>query len=156
MAQSRNLRENVLSISLFCVPLLLIGCGAKEPAPVPGEKPEQGREFREEDKRAALALSLGSVQALSAETSAYERSLSCSIALESVSARLSDSGNLDPTMLLAIDQARTVYNNRVQQFGTAENKSSAEIAADRLQRAQEIPEQSERGQIAIGCLRAMA
>ena len=117
---------------------------------------DQAREFSEEDKQAALALSVGNVQALSAETSAYDRALSCSIALESVSAQLSESGQLDPAMVNAIDQVRTVYNNRVQQLGSAENKSTADIAAERMQRAEEIPEPRERGQIAIGCLRAMS
>jgi len=117
---------------------------------------DQAREFSEEDKQAALALSVGNVQALSAETSAYDRALSCSIALESVSTQLSESGQLDPAMVNAIDQVRTVYNNRVQQLGSAENKSTADIAAERMQRAEEIPEPRERGQIAIGCLRAMS
>jgi transposase-like protein len=117
---------------------------------------EQARKFSDEDKRAALALSVGNVQALSAEMSAYSRSLSCSIALESVYAQLSGGDQLGPAMVSAVEQVRTVYNNRVQQLGAAENKSTADIAADRQQRAEEMPEQRERGQIAIGCLRAMA
>ena len=156
MPHLRTSRPHSLAISVIFVPLLLAACGSSEPAPVHREMADQAREFSEEDKQAALALSVGNVQALSAETSAYDRALSCSIALESVSTQLSESGQLDPAMVNAIDQVRTVYNNRVQQLGSAENKSTADIAAERLQRAEEIPEPRERGQIAIGCLRAMS
>lgn len=154
MPHLRTSRPHPLAISVLLVPLLLAACGSSEPAPVPGEMADQAREFSEEDKQAALALSIGNVQALSTETSPYERALSCSIALESVYAQLSESGQLDTAMVNAIEQVRTMYNNRVQQLGSAENKSTADIAAERLQRAEEIPEPSERGQIAIGCLRA--
>lgn len=156
MNHLRNSRHAGLAVALFLTPLLLAGCGSSDQAPSSGKAPELAREFGEEDKQAALALSIGSVQALSAETSAYARSLSCSIALESVSTQLAAGGQLDTEMVNAIEQVRTVYNNRVQQLGSAEGKSAAEIAADRVQRVEELPEQSERGQIAIGCLRAMA
>ncbi|WP_454598021.1 hypothetical protein [Qipengyuania sp. SM2507] len=155
MAHLRKTRPIALKIGLIFVPLLLAACGTNESAPVPGKVPEQAREFSDEDKQAALALSIGNMQALSAETSAYDRSLACSIALESVNAQLSESGQLDTAMVRAIEQVRMVYNNRVLQLGAAEGKSTADIAADRRQRAEEISEQSERGQIAIGCLRAM-
>lgn len=156
MAHLRKSRPLALKVGLLFVPLLLAACGTDQSAPVPGEMLEQAHKFSDEDKRAALALSFGNVQALSAEMSAYSRSLSCSIALESVYAQLSGGGQLGPAMVSAVEQVRTVYNNRVQQLGAAENKSTADIAADRQQRAEEMPEQSERGQIAIGCLRAMA
>lgn len=156
MAHQRSVQRNLLAIGTFCLSILLAGCGATEPAPVPGERPVEGREFSAEDKRAALALSLGNVSALSADATPYERSLSCSIALEAVYGQLAESGQLDSSMVSAIDQVRTIYDSRVRQLGSAANRSSAEIAADRLERAEEIPEPSERGQIAIGCLRAMA
>ena len=156
MLHLRTSRPRLPAILVMSVSLLLAACSSGEPAPAPGETPDRAREFSEEDKRAALALSIGNVQALSAETSAYDRAQTCSIALESVYAQLSESGQLDTAMINAIDQVRTVYNNQVQQLGSAENKSTADIAADRLQRAEEIPEPSERGQIAIGCLRAMS
>lgn len=156
MTQLRKSRPLALKVGLLFVPLLLAACSTDESAPVPGEMPEQAREFSDEDKQAALALSVGNVQALSAEMSAYNRALSCSIALDSVHAQLSEGGQLDPAMLNAIEQVRTVYNNRVRQLGSAENMSLADIAADRLQRAEEMTEPSERGQVAIGCLRAMS
>lgn len=156
MAHLRKSRLLALKTGLLFVPLLLAACGTDEPAPVPREVLGHAREFSDEVKQAALALSVGNVRALSAEMSAYSRSLSCSIALDSVHAQLSEGGQLDPAMVNAIEQVRTVYNNRVQQLGSAENKSSADIAADRLQRAEEMTEPSERGQIAIGCLRAMS
>ncbi len=155
MVHLRTSRPIARKVELLFAPLLLAGCGADTAAPVPSEKVGQARQFSDEDKRAAVALSVGSVQALSAETSAYIRSLSCSIALDSLYAQMSEGGQLDPAMLNAVEQVRTVYNSRVQQLGAAESKSSADIAADRQQRAEEIPEQRERGQIAIGCLRAM-
>jgi transposase-like protein len=156
MAYPRNIRIRNLAIGLITMPLLLASCGSGDTTPVPDAMPEQGREFSAEEKRAALALSIGNVQALSAETSAYDRSLLCSIALESVGMQLSQGGQLDPAVVDAVEQVRAVYNNRVQQLGSAEGKTVADIAADRQQRSEQIPEQSERGQIAIGCLRAMA
>lgn len=155
MATMKTLRRNAAASALILITLPLAACGSSEPASVPGEMPDRGREFSAADKQAALALSIGNVQALSAETSAYDRSVLCSIALESVQSQLSEGGQLDPQMTAAVDQVRAVYNNRVQQLGKAEGKSAADIAADRQQRAEEIPEASERGQIAIGCLRAM-
>jgi hypothetical protein len=156
MDRLRNTRSPALKAALLPVALLLSACGSGEAAPTPGKIPEQAREFSAEDKKAALALSMGNVQALSAETSAYDRSLLCSIALESVQAQLSESGQLDTAMINAIDQVRTIYTTRVQQLGAAENKSGSEIAADHQQRVEELSQRSERGQIAIGCLRAMA
>lgn len=154
MAHTKNSRRSLAFVSLSFM-TLLASCGSAEPAPASGQMPDRAREFSQADKQAALALSIGNVQALSAETSAYDRSLLCSIALESIYTQLSESGQLDTAMVNAIDQVRTVYNNRVQQLGAAENKTTSEIAAEREQRAEEIPEQSERGQLAIGCLRAM-
>jgi hypothetical protein len=154
MAYPKNSRRSLAFVSLSFM-TLLASCGSADPAPAPGQMPDRAREFSQADKQAGLALSIGNVQALSAETSAYDRSLLCSIALESIYTQLSESGQLDTAMVNAIDQVRTVYNNRVQQLGAAENKTTSEIAAEREQRAEEIPEQSERGQLAIGCLRAM-
>lgn len=156
MAQLRKSPPLAHKVGLLFTPLMLAACGTDEPAPVPGEGPEQAREFSDEDKQAALALSVGNVRALSAEMSPYSRSLSCSIALDAVHAQLSEGGQLDPAMVNAIEQVRTVYDNRVQQLGSAENKTPADIAAERLQRVEEMTEPSERGQIAIGCLRAMS
>lgn len=156
MAHLRKLRALAVKVGLLFVPMMLAACGTDEPAPVPGSMPEQAREFSDEDKQAALALSVGRVRALSAEMSAYSRSLSCSIALDAVHAQLSEGGQLDPAMVNAIEQVLTVYNNRVRELGSAENKSPADIAVDRLRRAEEMTQPSERGQIAIGCLRAMS
>lgn len=155
MRHLRTLRPHPHAINVLLLPLLLVACGISEPAPVPGKMSDQAREFSDKDKEAALALSIGNVQALSAETSAYDRALSCSIALQSVYSQLSESGQLDTVTVNSIDQVRTAYDNRVQQLGSAENKSTADITADRVRRADEIPEPKERGQIAIGCLRAM-
>lgn len=156
MALIRTSRCHAAATSLFLMPMVLAACGSNEVPPPPSQMAEQAREFSAEDRQAALALSIGNVSALSAETSAYDRSLSCGIALETVYAQLAESGQLDTAMVKAIDQVRTIYNQRAQQLGSADNKSPAEIAADRQQRAEEIPEPSERGQIAIGCLRAMS
>lgn len=156
MVLLKNSRVNAFKITLLAVPLLLAACGSNEGAPAGEKMSEQGREFSEADKQAALALSIGNVRALSADTSGYDRSLSCSIALQSVYAQFSESGQLDTPMVKAVDQVRASYDQQVQELGSAENKSAAEIAADRQQRAEEISDQSERGQIAIGCLRAMA
>lgn len=155
MAHLRKFRLLALKAGLLIVPLLLGACGTNETPPLPSEALEQAREASDADKQAALALSVGNVRALSAETSTYGRSLSCSIALESMLAQLSEGGQLDPAIISALKQVRTVYNNQVQQLGAAENKSSEDTASDRLRRAEEISEPSERGQIAIGCLRAM-
>lgn len=155
MTHPGKIRPQAPTIGLILVSLLLAACGSSESPPVARDMQEQAREFSAEDKAAALALSLGNVQALSAENSAYARSVSCSIALESVSSQLSEGGQLDTAMIDAIEQVRTVYDNRVQQLGSAEGKAAADIATDRQQRSEEIPESSERGQIAIGCLRAM-
>ncbi|OBX19949.1 hypothetical protein A9995_05255 [Erythrobacter sp. QSSC1-22B] len=156
MAILRTSRRNAVATNLILITLPLAACGSNEVSPPPDKMAEQAREFSAQDKQAALALSIGSVSALSAETSAYDRSLSCSIALESVSSQLSKSGQLDTAMVNAIEQVRTIYNQRVQQLGSAENKSASDIADDRQQRSEEIPEPRERGQIAIGCLRAMS
>ena len=156
MAIFRPARRNKAKTSLFLMPLLLVACGSSEGSSPPGQMPEEAREFSAQDKQAALALSLGNVSALSEQTSAYDRSLSCSIALESVYAQLSENGQLDTAVINAIEQVSTIYDQRVQQLGSADNKAPADIATDRLQRAEEIADPSVRGQIAIGCLRAMS
>ena len=156
MAIFRTARRHKAKTSLLLLPLLLAACGSSEVSSPRGQMAEKAQEFSTEDKQAALALSIGNVSALSDRISAYDQSLSCSIALESVYAKLSENGQLDTAMLQTIEQVRTSYNQRVQQLGSADNKSPAEITADRQQRAEEIPEPSERGQIAIGCLRAMS
>lgn len=150
-----NLRVRAFPHGIILMPLALAACGSGDGAPVRGKISEQMREFGEDDKRVAQILSIGNAQTLPRETSAYDRSLSCSIALESVEARLSASGQLAPAITNTINQVSTVYDVRTRQLGAADSKSSAEIAADRLQRAEEMADQSEHGQIAIACLRAM-
>ncbi len=135
--------------------LALVACGSGDDLPTRDTVSEQTREFSADDKRVARLLSIGSTQKFSAKTSAYDRALSCSIALETVKARLSASGQMNPAIINTINQVSSVYDTRTQQLGAADGKSTAEIAAERLERTEEMADQGKDGQIAIGCLRAM-
>ena len=155
MSDLTDLRRGAILLGLVFMPLALAACGSGNTASVPSKMSQQTRQFGKEDKRVAELLSIGSAQTLARETSPYNRSLACSIALESVETQLSASGHLAPAITNSINQVSKVYDMQTRQLGTADGKSSAEVAVDRSKRAVEMAGQSEHGQIAIACLRAM-
>lgn len=155
MIDMKRLQSAGFTRAFILMPLLLAACGGGGDTQAREDVPKQARSFSADDKRAAASLSIGNVQSMSSEMTAYDRSLTCSIALGQVKEQLSGSGQLNTAIIDSINQVNMVYDNQVRQLGAADNKSAADIAADRTGRSEEMMEQSQQGQIAIGCLRAM-
>ena len=155
MIDMKRLQSAGFKRAFILMPLLLAACGGGGDTQAREDVPKEARSFSADDKRAAASLSIGNVQSVSSDMTAYDRSLTCSIALQQVKTRLSASGQLNTAIIDSINQVNMVYDNQVRQLGAADNKSSADIAADRTGRTEEMMEQSQQGQIAIGCLRAL-
>lgn len=111
-----------------------------------------------QEKRAALALSLGNLGIMNESTSPYSRAMLCVIALESLSQRIGEMGPTlkeGPSYGELLERSRAIYLREVQAIAVRERKPPAQIALDRKQHEREVPELSSRGQIAINCLRGL-
>lgn len=116
------------------------------------------RTISEQEKKEALALSLGNLGVMSEATSPYSRAMLCVIALETMSERLGELGQADGAMSYGeiLKRSSGLYAREVRSIAAREGKTLSQIAQDRKQHAAQIPELSFRGQIAINCLRSAA
>lgn len=146
-----NLSNVALAAGLF---LSLVSCsGGEERGKEAAKAPE--RQFSEEDKRAARALSIGDSRAIESSGSPYAQALLCNNAVQSIADRLRSAGSLNAEQLRGFDQTRAYYDRQVFGLGKQEGKSASQIQQDRKQTAAANPEPAANARLAIACLQML-
>jgi hypothetical protein len=138
-------------LSLMLTGLLpLTACSA--PAATPGreQQAQRQREFGEDDKRIARALSIGGGEVRAGKSPRFYATL-CGLALASIAERMQDSGILTAEQSRAFAQAEALYARRAADGATRAERDAIQLEIDTL-----YPEPGDKARFAIGCLRELA
>jgi hypothetical protein len=149
-------RLGLIALSLFCA---APGCDAAPESVSIASRAGPQRAISDQERQAALALSLGNLGVMNETTSPYSRAMLCVIALEALSRRLEeiDTGSADaPNYSEVLQRSIAIYSRQVRSIAVREGKLAQQVAQDRRQHEMQVPELSSRGQIAINCLRRLA
>lgn len=134
---------------------LLAGCsGAQESDQGAGVSQEQVRQFSNEERLAARALSIGSRSAAPQSGNPYEQAVTCSSAIEALADRLRQSDALTSEQLQIVEQAKAVYDRRIRSLTDQASAAGTAVGEDPLQ-AVDNPPRGEALQ-AIGCIQNLA
>ena len=106
--------------------------------------------FSAEDQRIARSLSLGNEAAVQGVAN-VDRSMACSVALDTLRERLFKETSLAPEVIQAFNQAQQIYADRASAGLTSQDVAEARAAAEDA-----IPDEGDRARLAIGCLRDLA
>ena len=119
-------------------------------------EPTHGQaQFSSDDHRAAQALSLGNVRAVSDAADPFDQAVLCMVAIDEIYARLKGlEVSLPKSQVDALAKTRAIYEGRARAAFATEPASDT-IQAARRRLAAAHPEPSERAQIAIACLRKL-
>ena len=144
-----------LRISVLLAVPLVAACSQADP-PEPSIALEQvERAFSDEEKRAALALSIGDNARIASVEGAYDRALLCSHAIDSVTTQVRATGALSSEQLQVMDQASTIFANRLRRMAEGEGKSANDIASDLRRMAAEDEQPGGNARVAIACLQQL-
>lgn len=149
--------------SVFCATFVLFALTACSPDPSEREPgldhtaiaPQEAREFSEEDKRVASALSLSQGEAAMQAEGPYARALLCSHGIEVLAMRFGDGAGLSDHQREAMVQARAYFAQQLRAVGEDEGKTAREISADLEQTAQDNYNDGESIRTAASCLRRL-
>jgi hypothetical protein len=139
----------------FALALSVLGCTQASDDPGVAAAREKPASFTEEDKRAAMALSIGSGVDPGGNTSPYEQALRCSLAFRELSTRFADLGAAAEQQGRAMAQAEAMFDQRLERAAAQAGRSARQIADDRAKLDAELPEGTERARIAIACIREL-
>ncbi len=113
------------------------------------------RAFSDEERRAALALSIGDNARIASVEGAYDRALLCSNAIDSITAQVREAGALTSEQLRVMDQAGTIFANRLRRMAEGEGKSAVDIAGDLRRMEAEDEQPGGNARVAIACLQQL-
>lgn len=132
---------------------LLSACSSnQQPAPPPADD----KQFSEEDKRAARALSISNNEAITDAASPYARALLCNNGIETLAERFQGArGPMMDQQRQAMEQARAYFGDQLRLLAEREGKSEAELNSDMEEAAEQHADPAENAQIAIACLRRL-
>ncbi|MBT2133558.1 hypothetical protein KK137_04340 [Croceibacterium sp. LX-88] len=154
-SKARNMVKRDLKF-VFSVALALTTLAACSPAENSIAAPERKvREFSEEDKRLARALSVGQAQAVTEADSPYARALLCANGMDALAERLQDFQGLAEQQQLAIEQARTYFSEELNEAGAGEGKSASDIKSDLEKTALANVDAAENARTAMACLQRL-
>lgn len=141
--------------ALFAVLALttLAGCSSADKGDA-DPKPE-ARQFSEEDKRVARALSVSQVQSISDAEGPYARALLCANGMDALAERFQDFRGLGEQQRSAIEQAREYFGQQLREAGASEGKSANDIESDLQKTAQDNIDPAENARTAMACLQRL-
>lgn len=134
---------------------MLMGCSGKKPdvEPQPGDLQ---REFSEQEKRAARALSISNIElAARAEEEPYAQALLCRHGLAELAGFIDESAGLNGEHEEALRQAEALYDQRLRDLAGASGKPSGDIPRDLERTAQENPNRAANVRTAVACLQEL-
>ena len=111
----------------------------------------ESREFSEQDKIAARALSISDSRTVSAG-SPYTQALLCRNAMEVLGESFAQSGALSEQQMQGVGQAKAYFDGQLHELVGAEGKSPDDIGPDLEQVAQDNQDAAANARIAIACL----
>lgn len=113
------------------------------------------KQFSEDDRRAARALSIGNVRTVAMTDNPLDQAVLCSLAIGEIAERMQTSGmGLTQEQIEAVIMAKKIYDRRA--IAAARTKPADAIQTARARIAEANPEPSARAQTAIACLRQLA
>ncbi len=131
----------------------LSACSPNPQAPSPAF---DEKEFSEEDKRAARALSISNNQAVMEATNPYARALLCRNGIDGLAERFQQArGPMMEEQQQAMEQARAYFDEQLRLLAEREGKSEAELNDDLEETGQQHADPGENAQIAVACLRRL-
>lgn len=131
----------------------LCACSPSQPS---GGRAIPTREFSQEDKRAALALSISNSEAVADAATPYDRSLLCKNGIEALIQRFQGlRGPSTDQQLQAMEQASAYFSEQVHSIAKLEGKSEAELTRDLKVTREQHEDPAENVQIIAACLRAL-
>jgi hypothetical protein len=130
------------------------GCSddAQTAEPLPQDRP---REFSEEEKRAARALSISNTEVLAAAETPYAQALLCRHGITEVRRVMSETAGLRGEQKKALSQAEALFDRRLRDLVRSTGKSPGDIPADLGRTADENPDQSANVRTAMACLQKL-
>ena len=145
--------QSIKTLLSVVVTLSLVSCGSANQDPR-HEMASSARTGTAEEIRAAKALSLGNVRAISIETDPYVRVLRCNLAIAAVQAHFAGSGLPDDQKEL-LQMAKDIYGRELVRLSKQKNKSEEQVQADLGSQTENFPDLSSKAQIMIGCLQTL-
>lgn len=113
------------------------------------------REYSEQDKIAARALSISNNSGFEAADTPYAQALLCSNAISSTGSKLRQTGGLSQDILRGIDQAKANYDRRVRTFASEAGKSTDDIESDLRQTAKNNPDAGANARVTMACIQQL-
>lgn len=147
---------NTILKTVLCALLVsgaLPGCSDESALRAPPS--EKAREFGEQDKAAARALSIGNNEAMASADSPYAQALLCRHGIEVIADRLRQSGGFSDEQVQGIAQAQTYFDRRLRVLADSEGKSASDIRSDLAKTATDNPDIGVNARIAIACLQKL-
>lgn len=134
---------------------MLMSCSGATGEDRSTESRTQAREFSQEDKAAARALSIGNASAIEEAASPYAQALLCRNAIEKLAAQFRQTEGLSDEQIQGIEQVQALYDRRVRLLSGPESKSSENLSHDLDQPTADNSESKTNGRVAIACLRQL-
>lgn len=133
---------------------MLVGLPACAP-PVTQPPKSDERVFSDDDRRAALALSLSRSGAVAAQTNPYEQAVQCSLAIKFIVNRFGTAAIGNPEVIEALEKAQRIYADRAAASRSAQEDVSAEDNGD-ARPGEAIQDPADRARVALACLQDLA
>lgn len=111
--------------------------------------------FSEREKAAAQKLSIGSNSGLSEASGPYDQAVLCRSAIGALRGQFRETGDINSTQMRAIEQAVSIFDQRLQVLGSREGKSASQIARDVEQKSEIATDISTQAQLAVTCLQRL-
>ena len=109
------------------------------------------KQFSAEDKRAALALSIGQQSALVTAQSPYQRALLCVVSMDALSKRILGATGLTEPQREALALAGRHFEAQLRTVAKDAGKSDGNVKTDLEQTVRDHPDESENARVAIAC-----
>lgn len=113
------------------------------------------REFSQQDKVVAQALSLGNDSTVEGAEGPYAEALLCSGAMDALVGHLSESGGASNEVVEALRQAQDLYDRRLRSLASSEGKSQNDLRRDLQRAASEDVALSANARVALGCIKKL-
>jgi hypothetical protein len=112
--------------------------------------------FSQEERIAARALSIGNRGIMEEAESPYQQAVECSGAIAALAERFRQAGGLTSEQLAIVDQAKAVYDRRMQLLAGQARQADQDTGPDQPSSAEDSPEPGARALLAVGCIQRLA
>jgi hypothetical protein len=155
-ATARNapaMKTTTLCVVALALASLCAGCSNGDVAQRSAEKP--ARQFSEQERLAARALSIGQVNSVTHAASPYARAVLCKNGLDVIARRLRNASVLSVQQQQLMQQAQAYFDRQVHALAQQQGVSATDVGKDLRQAAEEHADDEENARIAVACVQGL-